>query len=446
MFKNLAHEIHTYSHLGVHKCIFIVFSCTTIFADSLILSETASSRATAYELSNKFLFDENYIYVTYLDFIDGQHQVILAKIDRKDFKLVKKVNIGDGRDNHGGASMLIDSEGNFHIFYGAHNTKLKYRYNTDGAELKEFSEEIEFTSNCITYPSAVISADDEITVVARFGCNVMQNDPWSYVLYRLKNGESLSEQEILVSRRHDEDFVDRYIHYFAQLVIDRYEQIHLAWILHERSSNDPTVPSNGLGYGIGYLSTGSDGAWFDAYGTSVKLPGHVNDYALLEGEKNASIIVEDYRSVSMAIDPTTNNPVIAFVKYHLAEKKWTTWIAERVNGRWEKSFVTETLYKMALYISNDGERYILGEKLIDPSFSVEEGWSNSGTSIVLLKSHDFDNGFVQELLSPEMEGPHWYPSLPKQSSFSNGYMTFPVGLYMTGNKDGSAKVTLRNFQ
>lgn len=411
---------------------------------TVTLTESGSRRATAYELSNKLLFDEKYIFAAYVDYEDGEQIVTLAKINRRTFDIEKEVTIGDARDDHGGAAILQDLHGNIHAFYGAHNTPLIYKYNSDGSMLDRWSDEITLGSG-LTYPSAVTFSNGDILVVARLGFNVLQDDPWSYKIYRISNGKQIFQTQLLVSRRHDEDFVNRYIHYFTQMVVGVDDTVHMATILHERSSDDPVKPDNGLGYGIGYFYSNDYGeSWFDINDDPLSLPGEVEAYGLLEGVKDAKRATSDYRSVSIEIDPTANTPVIAYLKYHFDEHKWTTWIAKKNGSGWSKKKVAEGIYKLSLYISKKGIYYLLGERLSDEHLSVEDGWSNSETRISILRSTDGGESFSEQILPSSASGPHWFPSLPKRiSPFDT---TLPVGMYMSGSINGQTTVVVTEFE
>ena len=406
----------------------------------ILLSNSGSSRATAYELSNKILSNDKYIYTTYLDYENENHVIKFSKIQRENLVVVNTITIGKARDNHGGGSIVRDSKNNFHIFYGSHITAMKYRYNTDGEKLENWSEEITF-GNGLTYPSAVISSKDEILLVARLGYKVYQQNPWSYVLYSIKDKKITYKGELIQSRRHDDDFVNRYIHYFTQMVIDKNDKIHLAFLLYERSKNNPPTTNHSLGYGIGYLSSNDLGdSWTDSSGQTVELPAKIDYMNLLEGVKESDLATNYYRSLSITIESKTDNPIVGYTEYHLKKQKWSTWLNKQIDGEWTKSIIAEGLYKISLYSALNDTLYILGEKLLDPNAGIEEGWSNPNTKMVLLSSKN-NSKFIEDILSNSSLGPHWYPSLLKPSS-SVGNLTAPYGLYMSNNQDGLSNVTL----
>ena len=155
----------------------------------------------------------------------------------------------------------------------------------------------------------------------------------------------------------------------------------------------------------------------------------------MEGEKDVGEVIDDYRSVSIDIDPTTQKAVIAFVKYNFQNKVWTTWMARKKTSGWKVSKITEGLYKISLHVSGDGTIYIMGEKLSDPALTVEKGWSNPDTRMVVMVSVDDGLTFNEILLSKAIEGLHWFPSLPKTVAPSQ--ITAPFYMYMTGNNDSS---------
>lgn len=430
--------------------IFLCFSlssCTNIKSKSeietVVVSKSGSSRATAYELSNKLIPTRDGLIASYLNY-DGAsdtHVVVIVKMDES-FKEIKRIELGDGGDNHGGATIVIDSFGDVHAFYGAHNNGLKYRYSMDNGELNTWSDEIEIEGG-FTYPSAVITPEDNIFVIVRDGYNVLQENPWSYDLLTFNKGKYLNRNKILVSRKHDEDFVNRYIHYFAQLGYSN-GRLSLAYLLHERSTDDPVIPANGLGYGIGLIHSDDAGlSWHNWNSEGVSVPASTADISLLDGELDAKLVQNDFRSLSFIYD--NDMAVLLAGKYSIDEKKWsTTLFGLNDDSPLEKVVeLNEPIYKSSL--TSCGEGYVVvSEYLPSNGLSVEEGWANTETEISI--SHVFDGGeyFISKPAELKfVDGqPHWYPSTVKQ--LSNNY--FIYFMFMVGARDGEVSVILNRMK
>lgn len=410
--------------------------------ESVVLSSHASSRATAYELSNKLIPVKGGVLASYLDYDSSneKHIVNLVKLSN-DLQVIKRIQIGDGGDNHGGASIVVDSKGDVHVFYGAHNNSLKYRHSLDSGDLELWSEVYE-VSGGLTYPSAVISPNDKIFVIVRDGYNVLQKDPWSYDLLTFLNGELLDRKKIINSRYHDEDFVNRYIHYFAQLGFAN-GRLYLAYLLHERSSLDPVIPSNGLGYGVGLVHSDDEGiTWKNWSGHDFITPVSSGDLSLLEGNLVTTSVDYDYRSLSLLVD--NGEPVVLAGKYSFLNSKWSTNIIRLIDGYGVKSKIQidESLYKSTITMCNEN-LYIIGEMLSNPQSSVENGWSNSETRISVFKVGNAAYSLVANV-TPKVDVlmPNWYPATVKYA-FDYGHAYF---MYMIGNVDSESYVVINKFQ
>jgi hypothetical protein len=408
---------------------------------TLNVTDMGSSRANAYEMYNRFIYGPGAIYFSYLDSESENQKVKIASIsDSKELTINYSASIGTSKDNHGGATIVIDSKNRVHVFYGAHNSPLKYRRINDLSNSENWSKE-KSLGNGITYPSAVINSKDEIFLIYRYGFNIYQENPWEYRLMKIGKEEILFDKTILISRSHENDFVDRYINYFAQLSIDSNDNLHLAYILHERSSDDPVIPKNGIGYGIGYLTSSDEGdSWKDYKGEIFNSGISVSKPNLIRGQKEIIDINYDFRSVSLSVNPQTNSPSIGYTFYDINKKNWKTHIIKEEFSGWKDRFVADDLYKISYMNHGEGE-YLIGEKLYDLNSSVEQGWSNNNTTIVLRRIEN--NGSYENIFESDNTGePAWYPSFPKDYNTKNKPK---IASYMIGNIEGSSKVKVIRF-
>ena len=150
---------------------FVLISCSKDDALNLPINNgieikeitiSGSSRANAYELYNRFIFSQDTIYFSFLDF-ENNNQIV--KITPVSFSQQDKIDapttIGTSIDNHGAATLVLDSKSRIHAFYGAHNSPLKYRHSEKESNYRIWSKE-KILGNGITYPSAVVNSKNEI--------------------------------------------------------------------------------------------------------------------------------------------------------------------------------------------------------------------------------------------------------------------------------------------
>src|SRR5690606_25413527 len=89
-------------------------------AKATLISQTGSSRATAYIDSNKIIETENRIFITYLIQEEEKQLIVLKAFDKNKNEWTQEVVLDTVQDNHGGGSLVIDSRGYLHIAYGPH--------------------------------------------------------------------------------------------------------------------------------------------------------------------------------------------------------------------------------------------------------------------------------------------------------------------------------------
>ena len=143
------------------------------FADSSLttISESGSSRATAYTMSSKIIRVGDQTHVTYLGY--GE-QIFVKTLNHKSGTWSGPVLIGSAVDNHGAPTLAADGQGFLHIVYGPHHGEFKYRVSVRANDSSAWAPETRFGLNG-TYASILIDASDTMHVVYRGGNASFEN-------------------------------------------------------------------------------------------------------------------------------------------------------------------------------------------------------------------------------------------------------------------------------
>lgn len=169
----------------------LLISCSAM-PDSLVvntslLTQNGSNRATAYHDSDKVVDTKEYLFVTFLEYISGSEIVTVKRFNKETSSWDQSYSFKNIKDNHGGASLVMDSKGFLHIIYGSHNSPLKYSYSVKPYDINNWKVP-QLLSGNYTYPSMVINDKDELFLVARVD---KRKSNWSLALLTKKPSQSL---------------------------------------------------------------------------------------------------------------------------------------------------------------------------------------------------------------------------------------------------------------
>jgi hypothetical protein len=108
----------------------------------VLLSSRGSDRATAYNFSNKVLRHRGRLLVSWLEAPDtaqGPSRIWLGVCDTDSGQLQQTTTMGEGIDNHCGASLLTYANDRVHMFIGAHHGDFLHRWSDDPADQASWS-------------------------------------------------------------------------------------------------------------------------------------------------------------------------------------------------------------------------------------------------------------------------------------------------------------------
>jgi len=108
---------------------------------------------------------------TYWTWIDRVGDIKIAYYDHDTTETSQVYDVAPATDYsidqpHANPTIAIDNDGYIHIFYGCHNSPMKYRKSTNPEDLTSFSGAADVVSNA-TYPNTAVSNDNVIFVLYR---------------------------------------------------------------------------------------------------------------------------------------------------------------------------------------------------------------------------------------------------------------------------------------
>lgn len=141
------------------------------------LLDTAVRGGGAFGLSFRSLWQPQAWYFsgtykrTYWTWLDRNGSIKIAYYDHDTKETSRVIHVAPASDYtidwaHSGPSMAIDNNGFIHIFYGAHNSPLKYRKSTNAEDVSSFSWPTDILSDA-TYPQLVVTNDNTIYMLYR---------------------------------------------------------------------------------------------------------------------------------------------------------------------------------------------------------------------------------------------------------------------------------------
>ena len=252
------------------------------FATPLRLSRQGSNRATAYLQGNKVLsLQDGSRLVTYLESDGSQVVVILEQLDRQ-LASLRRMVLGLAFDNHGGASMALDSQQILHIVYGPHGGSMQYRRCLKASAWFDLGAEYRF-GGLLTYPSLVVDGNDRLWVAAREGSGEQGAKGTLEVWATDVQGNFQHVATPLVNREVG------YAAFNPSLHIDPRGRLHLTATVHEGTDEQ----MYGRYQAITYLTSDDAGTtWKNANQQELRLPATVAEAgAIFEGGMSVKKVV-----------------------------------------------------------------------------------------------------------------------------------------------------------
>jgi len=384
-----------------------------------VLSQTGSTRGTAYTMSNKVITNDRKVHVVWLDQISKTY-VRTYHMDSKRWR--NPVFVGEGDDNHAGASLAIDSEGYLHLVFGPHHNPIQHmvskRPNTSTAWVSQPS----LGGAAATYPSLVCDHEDTLHICYR---GAYGDERPRALMYQKRpiGGEWTSPVKLV-----DPEGPAAYTQFENALYFGPDRSLLLSFHIVRARSDDHTQ-TRGMGFGV-MRSTDGGASWTSMDGTPLSLPATPDSPCVIEFDEGL-----DVRMGNVVSDNDGN----AYFTLNRRERK----VHETILYRWRKSG-WEQIPLLPEAQSLSGDCWM--SDVCSLSMGVEEvlyaagvvcepggGWADPTNEIVLFTSRDKGDTISTRKVSPGDRGiANWLPNLERGTGANQVW--YPQLLYTHGDK------------
>ena len=242
---------------------------------SKLLSTAASTRATAYSMSNKIISAGGAGGKVFVAWLDHVSEIMIRTLERASGEWTEAVHLGTGADNHSGPAITMDADGHLYAAFGPHFGPFQLVRSKRPRDASEWDRLPEFGVNG-TYPSLVFAADGTLHCAYRGGEG---QTPARLVYQRMDGlGEWTAPREVVTSgleRIEGEGWAVNYTQYGNSLAAGADGRLHLGFHIY-----DSRPPG---GKAVGYLCSDDGGeTWLTADGARVELPAGPGSECLLE--------------------------------------------------------------------------------------------------------------------------------------------------------------------
>jgi len=398
------------------------------YSEPFLLSDTGSTRATAYNWGNKAATVEGKTHVVWLDAVS---QVCGRTYDHASGKWGETCRIAEGCDNHANPSLTADRDGRLRLVFGPHGwygnwnqARIKWRISEAPGRLDAWGREEDFGYNA-TAPSIVNSSSGLDLVVSRGG-----ESPAVTVFHRQRELGGWTTAKPLFHQ----DIEPQYTHHYGHVTCfedgTAYAACHFYNVggghIHPVTGEKDHMRS----YGMAILkSTDLGETWTDLSGTSVETP------TLYEERIAIPPIGVNMYVDGIALDP--QGDLWALVKDSGIETRDVV-LAHWAGTGWEtfhlEDYLPEGLMAVAGALTVDAQSRIhLALTALPPDeVNRDNWWGHPSCEIYHLMSTDRARTFECSMASlPDDSKANWLPSLPKYGPFHP--VVSPVILYTHGD-------------
>ncbi len=307
-------------------------------AQTKLLSEHGSTRATRYAGTNKIITIGGKTHIAWLDSISN---TTIAAYDHTSGQWSQAVKVGSGTDNHGGPALTRDSQGYLHIIFGPHGD-VPFQH-CRSAQPNDASKWIKLDGfgHHPTYPSTACDDEDSLHVIYRG--SVPAKDA-RMLLYQRRTKDGTWSEPLTLARA-PQDWKG-YTHYHASITVDANQTLHVAFDLYY---------NNAAKHAGHMISRDRGKTWHSAGGASLDLPASVGSdaiFATTSAQFKVMNVVCDSRGqpwISLADPRSEAGPTL----YHHDGNKWSSFCPAKLTT--PKLPVSGTAFNGSLSIdSQDG--------------------------------------------------------------------------------------------
>ena len=398
-----------------------------------VLSEHGSSRATAYQKSNKIVTIGGKTHVSWLDSENGKFLVKIQTLDRGTGKWSAVYTVGQALDNHGGPALTCDSSGYLHIVYYPHGDPFRYRRSVRPNDASQWTEEVQFGEGC-TLPSMVCTVDDKLVVVCR-------KHPRMDLYEKSVNGEWKGPRTIFHGNANS-----GYVNWQASQVLGRDgKTLHITFMVFE----DVLAP---VGYAIGYMRSPDAGkSWQRSDGERLTLPATPATIDIVDGSRT----VEGPAFFSPG-NITLGPDGVPWLFYSRIDRDpFQAWVARlTTEGKWRKIPLLPVIQRKwkdrgvatgCMAFGRDGTMYVAVTTAKSGTGDRYAYWGHKSAEVALLVSKDRGRTFnVSEVSSADDSAPNWLPNIERPTSARSEPIKIPALIYTHGPRGKASEEILSN--
>lgn len=297
---------------------------------------------------------------------------------------VKAGDTGLAFDDHGTPAMLIDQDGYIHVFFGSHDTPLKYsrsRFSLNDREpevvLKSFQQQPDIGDNT-TYPEVMQLKDRRILIFYRAGGHLSD---WVY-RESTDNGSTWSDERPVIDGQGPSNAFYAYFTpgYNSQTV-------HATFLWKDDNNSlraNPSLESYHR-YNNYYMTMDKDGVWRNIKGEILPIPisKEKADAKAIVYSSVGQPLIKHTNHMQMTTD-TKNRPYIVFTvcpeygapgflcNFNLARWNGAAWVVQPIGNKDEQPKADNSFDGSAIWVADDG-------RLIEV-YTVSFGSSGQGTT------------------------------------------------------------------
>jgi hypothetical protein len=384
------------------------------FTEAFCISQTGSTRASAYNWGNKILSIQGKTHIVWLDTVAT---VCGRTFDHDSEQWGEIVRIDEGSDNHTNPCITADAEGRIRLTYGPHGWsqdwnqgRVKWRLADRPGQLETWEREENFGYNA-TAASIVNTPSGLDAVVCRGG-----ESPAQTVFHRQRAEGGFTSAKPLFCQ----DIEPQYTHHYGHITCGTDGTLYTACHFYNVGGGD-NAPVTGdtsrmRSYGAAVLrSTDFGDTWTDLSGDAVTTP------TLYEHHVAIPPLDRDVYINSITLDTTgtvwalTMNPRMADDRVWL--NKWTGQDWQTV--QLESYLPSDRMAVEGMMTIDTRNRLHIVITALQPA-DIEGGshWGHRSSEVFYLHSDDDGQTFhCQQLSESDTSSPNWLPSISRPGPF-----------------------------
>ena len=297
------------------------------YAEPFLLSESGSTRATAYGFSSKSITRDGKTHVVWLDAVA---RVSARTYDHDTRSWSETFLVGEGQDNHASPALVVDRAGYLHIAYGPHSRgwndgRFKYALSQQPNRADHWQQPEETIANfgCRATYACLIHTPAEVDAIVYRGGDY----PLSLMFQRRHPLGGWTPAQAIFRQ----DIVPQYTHYGGTCACGANGTLYVAGHFYNVGAREP----GGAGeraeqrsHGMAIVKTPDLGeTWTDLAGEAVRVPtpydGRIAIPPVGENLRVAGLAVDSVgRPWTLALHPDVGHPRLLLS--HWADGGWRT--------------------------------------------------------------------------------------------------------------------------